>query len=230
MQPTALIVAPHPDDAEIGMGGTICALLQQGVRVVLVDLTDGEPTPHGSSEIRARETAVASRLLGVSERRNLGIKNREIFDTVDNRKALAAVVREVQPHLMFIPHWEDAHPDHVHACMLCESARFYSKFVKGDLTGSPWYPRKVLHYFSTHLRPRFSPSFIFDISDHLDTKIAAIRAYESQFVVHTTNSARLEAIRNEALFWGDHAGTKAGEPFLCRETIRLTDAGALFSV
>jgi LmbE family N-acetylglucosaminyl deacetylase len=102
--------------------------------------------------------------------------------------------------------------------------------VKGDLPGAPWYPRKVLHYFSTHLRPRFSPTFVFDISDHLDKKMASIRAYESQFLVHAANSARLDAIRNEALFWGDHVGTKAGEPFVCRESIRIADASALFSV
>jgi bacillithiol biosynthesis deacetylase BshB1 len=230
MEPVALIISPHPDDAEIAMGGTIAALIAQGARVIVVDLTDGEPTPHGSPEIRARETAKASSILGISERRLLGLKNRELFDTVENRKKVAAVIREFKPSILFGPYWEDVHPDHVQCAALVESARFYAKFVKSDLPFDPWYPRKHLHYFSTHIRVRFSPSFIFDISPWLDRKIDAIRAYESQFVTHTGNSARLEAIRHEALYWGDQVGAQAGEPFVCKELVKVGSAQSLFGL
>jgi N-acetylglucosamine malate deacetylase 1 len=160
MEPLAVVFAPHPDDAEIGMGGTIRALIQKGIRVVIVDLTDGEPTPHGSKEIRATETANASLTLGVTERCNLELPNRSVFDSVDNRKIVANKIRELRPEVLFAPYWEDAHPDHVQACALIESARFYSKFVKSDLQFNPCYPRRVFHYFSTHLRNRFLPSFV----------------------------------------------------------------------
>jgi bacillithiol biosynthesis deacetylase BshB1 len=230
MEDVALVVAPHQDDAEIGMGGTIRALREQNMRVVILDLSDGEPTPQGSPEIRARETKAASQILGVEERILLGLTNREIFDTAQNRKQVAEVIRSIQPSLLFAPYWEDAHPDHVNATALVDAARFYAKFVKTDLAHQPWYPRKQFYFFSTHLKVQISPSFIFDISGHLDSKIAAIRAFESQFGSRTANAGRIEQIRNEALFWGAQIGVEAGEPFVCRENIRISSAVALRSL
>lgn len=230
MEDIALIVAPHPDDAEIGMGGTIVALRKAAVRVIILDLSDGEPTPFGSPEVRAQETKVASDILGVSERILLGLRNREIYDTVDNRKKIAEVIRSVRPTILFAPYWEDAHPDHVQSSALVDAARFYAKFVKTDLQHEPWYPRRELYFLSTHMRVRVSPSFVFDISDHLDAKMASIRAYASQFVHHPRNAERLEVIRNEALYWGGEIGTKAGEPFVVRESVRVMSTRALFEV
>ena len=230
MESVALIVSPHPDDAEIAMGGTIAALVASGVRVIVADLTDGEPTPHGTPEIRAQESAEASRILGISDRRLLTLKNREVFDTVENRKIVASLIREVRPNILFGPYWEDVHPDHVQACALVEAARFYSKFVKSDLPYEPWYPRKQLHYFSTHIKVRFSPSFVFDISGRLESKIDAIRAYASQFVAHQGNQKRLDEIRTEAMYWGSQVGVQAAEPFVCREVIKIESASGLFAL
>jgi len=230
MEPVALVIAPHPDDAEIGMGGSIAALISQGVRVVLADLTDGEPTPHGSPALRAQETAEASRILGVLERRNLGLKNRELFDSVENRTAVANLIREVRPTVLFAPYWEDAHPDHVEASKLVDSARFYSKFVKGDLLHQPWYPRKQFYFFSTHLKVRFIPTFIVDISNHLETKMKALSAYHSQFIANERSAHRLDEIRREATYWGDQVGAHAGEPFVSRDSIRVDAKQMLFSL
>jgi bacillithiol biosynthesis deacetylase BshB1 len=230
MESVALVISPHPDDAEIAMGGTIAALLQQGMRVVVADLTDGEPTPYGSVEKRRQEAEVASKMLGIIERRQLTLKNREIFDTVENRNVVAGLIRDVRPHVLFGPYWDDAHPDHVQAASLVESARFYAKFVKSELPHDPWYPAKHLHFFSTHIKVRYQPSFIFDISGHLEAKMAAIAAYESQFVTHEGNRKRLEEIRTEAAYWGHQVGVSAGEPFMCRESIKLSTAAALCNV
>lgn len=227
MESVALVISPHPDDAEIAMGGTIAALLQQGVRVVVADLTNGEPTPHGSVEKRQREATAASAILGISERRQLTLKNREVFDTVENRTVVAGLIREIRPQVLFGPYWEDVHPDHVQAAALIESARFYAKFVKSDLPHEPWYPKKHLHFFSTHIKVRYQPSFVFDISTYLEAKMSAIAAYESQFVSHEGNRKRLEEIRTEARFWGQQVGVGAGEPFVCRESIKLSTASAL---
>lgn len=230
MEPVALIISPHPDDAEIGMGGTIAALIQEGVRVVVADLSDGEPTPHGSVEKRKEEALAASSILGLNERRLLTLKNREIFDTVESRKVVAGLIREVKPTVLFAPYWEDAHPDHVQAAALVESSRFYSKFVKSDLPHEPWYPRRILHFFSTHMKVRFQPSFVFDISNHLETKMSAISAYRSQFVDHAGNQSRLSEIRTEAIHWGHHIGVAAGEPFVCRESLRVPSARTLMDL
>jgi bacillithiol biosynthesis deacetylase BshB1 len=227
MENVALVVAPHQDDAEIGMGGTIYALRQQGLKIVVLDLSDGEPTPHGSVEIRAEETKAASAILGIDERILLGLANREIFDTAENRRKVAEVIRRVRPTVVFAPYWEDAHPDHVQASALVDGARFYSKFVKTELAFEPWYPRKQFYFFSTHLRVRTQPTFIFDISKCLDVKMSAITAYQSQFTKHPGNAGRLTTIREEALYWGAQIGVEAGEPFVCRENIRISSTEAL---
>jgi bacillithiol biosynthesis deacetylase BshB1 len=230
MEPVALVIAPHPDDAEIAMGGTIAALIAQGARVVVADLSDGEPTPHGSREARQAEAAAASRILGISERRCLGLKNREIYDTVDNRRIVATLIREIRPSLLFGPYGDDVHPDHVQASQLVEAARFYSKFVKSDMPHEPWYPRRHLHFLSTHIKVRFHPSIIFDISQFITQKMEAISAYHSQFVAHAPNSKRIEEIRNEALYWGGQVGVTAGEPFVSRELVKVSTSQALFEV
>src|SRR3954464_5928214 len=98
-----LIIGPHPDDQELGMGGTILKLVSQGHRVHLVDMTNGEPTPLGSPEIRARESAAAAKVLGVS-RSLLGLPNREVVHSIDARHKLAAVIREHQADWLFVPY------------------------------------------------------------------------------------------------------------------------------
>ena len=133
----ALVIAPHPDDAELGMGGTIALMLAQRMQVGVLDLTDGEPTPRGSVEIRARETAAATAALGVPWRENLGLPNRRLRATLAARAALAGVIRRVRPRWLFAPHWIDAHPDHVAATRLVEAARFWAKLTKCELPGEP---------------------------------------------------------------------------------------------
>src|SRR5204862_6923806 len=110
-----LVIAPHPDDAELGAGGAILLLKAQGARVGILDLPDGEPTPHGSPEIRRRETDAATALLGIDWRGNLGLPNRSIVADLDARRRLAGVIRQLRPRILVTHYWEDAHPDHVAA-------------------------------------------------------------------------------------------------------------------
>ncbi len=139
---TVLAIGAHPDDVEIGMGGTIAALVAAGHRVTILDLTNGEPTPMGSPERRRAESEEAARVLGVARRITLGLPNRYLEDTVENRTAVAEVIREVRPELLFIPYWVDAHPDHVAAERLSEAARFYAKLTKTEMRGEPFYPAR----------------------------------------------------------------------------------------
>jgi bacillithiol biosynthesis deacetylase BshB1 len=214
-----LAIGPHPDDLEIAMGGTACWLLAQGHEVVLCDLTNGEPTPVGTPERRAAEAAEAARLLGVRRRITLSLPNRYLQDTLEARTAVAEVIREVRPDTLFVPYWTDAHPDHVAACTLAEAARFTAKLTKTTMRGEPHYPRRVYHFFSTHYRLHVRPSFIIDISDFIDTKIASIVAYESQFGEERGTGWIVDAIRETNGYWGRLIHRRYGEAFLCREEI-----------
>ena len=221
-----LVVAAHPDDAEIGMGGTLASLSRAGYRVVVVDLTDGEPTPFGSVPVRAAEASEAAAILGF-EREQLSLPNREVFDTVAYRKVLATLLRKHRPTTLFAPLWEDAHPDHVQASQLADASRFYAKFVKSDMAHQPWYPRRVLYYYATHHRTRIPPAFLFDISTQMELKMQALRAYRSQFQANPANQGVLERIRLDNSYWGGQAGVSFAEPFASREVIRLTTVESL---
>ncbi len=177
-----LIIAPHPDDAELGVGGTIALLLSQGRRVGVLDLTDGEPTPNGSPEIRKKETAAATAVLGLTWRDNLGLINRNLQPDLASRALLASVLRTTRPRYVFAPYWEDDHPDHVAASALVDAARFWAKLTKTDLPGQPHYPKRIFYYFSVHLRIHPKPSFVLDVSAHLETKMDAVSCYRSQFI------------------------------------------------
>lgn len=224
-----LVVAPHPDDAEIGCGGLILHARSIGMRVGILDLTSGEPTPRGSLERRAAETAAATKLLQPDLRLNLGLPNRNLEPTLEHRRCLASVFRRTRPKVLFAPHWEDAHPDHLAATELVEAARFWSKLSRSDIPGQPWHPSRVLYYFGIHLRNHPRPAFVLDISEHLETKMAAIRCYESQFIEGRPNTfpTILDDIRDRARYWGWSIGRPFGEPFASREELGLTSLGSL---
>jgi bacillithiol biosynthesis deacetylase BshB1 len=219
----ALIVAPHPDDAELGMGGTIIRLSQQGWKVGILDLTSGEPTPLGSPERRAAETAAANVALGSPWRLNLDLPNRSLEPTLSHRRSIAAVFRRVRPRLLFAPYWEDAHPDHTAATKLVEDARFWSKLTRSDIPGQPFHPARILYYFSIHLRIVERPSLLLDISDQLEAKVAALRCYRSQLVDNQPQGKPgvIESVCDRTRYWGHLAGIGHAEPFASREPIGL---------
>lgn len=218
-----LVIAPHPDDAELGVGGTMLSLLAQGATVGILDLTDGEPTPHGSPEIRRRETEEATAMLGLSWRGNLGLTNRRLEADLEARARLAGVLRQLRPRYLFAPYWEDTHPDHVAASALVDAARFWAKLSKSDLPGDPHFPHRILYYFSVHLRLHPRPSFVLDITPYLETKMRAIACYRSQFLEgrSTTPPTLLDDLRDRARYWGWAIGTTYAEPLVCREEVGL---------
>lgn len=222
-----LVIAAHPDDAELGMGGTIVRLLEDGLRVGILDLTDGEPTPLGTPETRRRETAEATRTLGVEWRENLGLPNRRLRATLAARAAVAEVIRRVRPRRLFTHYWVDAHPDHLAACRLVEAARFWAKLTKTDLAGSPWHPERVYHFWSVHLKTLPRPAFVVDTSGTADRKRAAINCYASQFPASAPQPTVPQRVAAADAWWGSMIGTAAGEPFACREPIALTGFGNL---
>ena len=218
-----LVIAPHPDDAELGVGGTALLLRAQGHSVGVLDLTDGEPTPFGSPETRRREAEAATAVLGLDLRGNLGLPNRSLVADLEARRRLAGKLRELRPRVLFAPYWEDAHPDHVAASALVDAARFWAKLTKSDLPGEPHFPHRILYYFSVHLRIHPRPSFVVDVSDHLEGKMRAVACYRSQFIEGrpTAPPTLLDDLRDRARYWGWAIGARYGEPFVCREEVGL---------
>jgi len=217
-----LVVAPHPDDAELAMGGTMARLAALGHRVHVLDLTDGEPTPHGSPAKRAREARRAAAILGIT-RSCLGLANREIVHDLASRHAVAAAIRLYRPDLLFAPYGEDAHPDHVAATRIVEDARFDAKLTKSRIPGEPHWTPRLFHYYATHLRIVPAPSFLVDTSGFDGLRRRAVLAYRSQFVEHRGNRRVVAWLDAAAIYFGSRIGTATAEPFFSREAIGIGD-------
>ena len=217
-----LCVAPHPDDAEGGMGGSILKWIEQGHEVHICDLTNGEPTPHGDPETRRTEWKAAADLMGIAGRTCLGMPNRYLFDTKEHRIALAEVMRQVRPDIIFLPYWVDAHPDHIQATQLGEAARFYSKFSKVGWAGERWHPKRVFYYLAAHLRTYMhpNPSFVMDISGVFDQKLEICRAYQSQFAYDDDRWNMIRGmLTGYARYYGSLIYREYGEAFISKELL-----------
>ena len=198
------------------MGGTIAKLVQQKHAVHLVDMTNGEPTPRGSPEIRAVESNNAAKILGV-ERTLVGLPNRQVVHDIPSRHKLAAVIRKHKADWLFVPYPIDAHPDHVAVTRIAEDARFDAKLTKTDIPGEPYHPKRVIYYFCTHLRLNFTPNFCIDVSDTMDLKIKAIAQYQSQFVGPSGHVP--DMVRTINGYFGSRIGTAYAEPFFTYEML-----------
>lgn len=235
-----LVVGPHPDDQEIGMGGTIALLASQGHDVLLVDVTDGCPTPVGDRATRLAEAEAARAALepppaaGRVRRVLLDLPNRVLTHTIEARHRVAGIIRAHRASVMFIPHPEDAHPDHVACTRIAEDARFDAKLTKVEMPvptrwnpGPPIYPRWMFYYYCSHLRRVPDPTFIMDTSAHAASKRRALQAYRSQFVQNPANAGLIDRLAAMDAYFGSRIGTEAGEPFWCREPLGLTGLGSL---
>lgn len=243
-----VVVGPHPDDQELGMGGTIIKLVNQGHDVLILDVTNGEPTPLGSPEIRKQEAADAFEVLtkdatGEVDRWLLDLPNRFVEHTIENRHALAGVFRAWQAEMIFTTFDIDAHPDHRAVTRCVEDARFDSKLSKIKMPkptdawtgrtfelGDPLYPKWLFYYYATHLRWVADPSFVFDITGVLDQKLDSIRAYHTQFVLPPKNARIAEWVGHAASYFGSRIGTEAGEPFFTKEPVGLGDLASLVNI
>lgn len=238
-----LVVGPHPDDQELGMGGTIARLASQGHAITLLDMTNGEPTPMGDPQTRAREAAAAAEALSspgnLVRRVMLGdgiegtprLRNRFVEATLDARHMVAGVMRAVQAQIVFVPYFEDAHPDHLAVTRIVEDARFDAKLTKiampGDQGRPPIYPKWLVYYYATHLRIVPNPTMIFDTSGFEEQKARSVMAYRSQFVLNEKNRQVPEWLAAAARFFGSRIGAASGEPFYTREPLGLSGFGEL---
>ena len=225
-----IAVGAHPDDAEIACGGTLAQLVRQGHQVGIIDLTDGEPTPHSPGpHARLAEARRAAETLGVQRRVTLDLPNRRLFDSFEARIALAKEFRKYRPQVVigFGDKTPLASPDHWQAMQITDAAVFYSRLTKWDeyFDGLPVHSISSQLYFRLAFEPatlhHHGSHFTVDISAVLETKLAAIRCYETQFP--PAKEYVFERIRGAALAAGAAAGFAAGESFVTARPLATRD-------
>jgi bacillithiol biosynthesis deacetylase BshB1 len=178
-----LAIGAHPDDVELGCGGTLAKLIFEGKSVAVVDLTRGELGTRGTDETRAEEAKNASEILGISHRENLGMKDGFLENSQDYQMQLVKIIRKYRPEILFCNAIEDRHPDHAKAAKLVSDACFIAglKKIETELEGNSqgvWRPKQIFHYIQWK---NIKPDFVYDISAFMDKKIEACLAYKTQF-------------------------------------------------
>ncbi len=231
-----IFAMPHPDDLEITCGGTIAKLIKLGYRVGILHMTDGEPTPRGTPELRARELAEASALLGVTREHviTLSLTNRELMDGPPARYAVATEFRRWRPKIVvgMAGRTPGASPDHYQSQLILEAARFYAQLTKWDDRFDHTPPHRIdwLWYRPVAMgaeQEHWPATFVIDVTDVYEQKIAAISCYKSQFDEHRL-ARLLHRIRARDANDGARAGFEYGELFALPHPVPLPDPLAHF--
>ncbi|HEX6278369.1 MAG TPA: bacillithiol biosynthesis deacetylase BshB1 [Pyrinomonadaceae bacterium] len=229
-QVDVLAVFAHPDDLELTVGGTMLRMKSLGYMTGGLDVTRGEMGTRGTVEGRAKEAVDAAKILKLDVRENLELPDGHVFVDDPSRTAMVRAFRRLKPKVILTHQLDDPHPDHDHIAQLVrESARLssmrnYDPESGGDVIAVP---RVAHNVFSRHVLP----SFIVDISEFLQDKMAAIRAHVSQF--HDPNSTEpetrltdkrfLDELEQRSRYFGSLIGVEAGEPFYVRESLNIAD-------
>lgn len=220
-----LVVAAHPDDAEISIGGTILATIAAGKRVGIVDLTRGELSSRGTPELRAEETKAATELLGVHFRTCLNLADGSVRDTDDAREALVGVIRKTRPRVLLAPWRDDLHPDHAGAGLLAYRSLYLGgvKMYPHGKPASVQHRPATLGYYMCHTP--FEPSVIVDVSDHWSQKVEVVKCYASQFFdpendgppTKISKPGFMAAVEGRARDLGGRGGVELGEAIVWQD-------------
>lgn len=184
MKVDILALGAHPDDVELGCGGTLAKLISEGKKVAIIDLTQGELGTRGTNLTRADEAQSAAKILGVSARENLKMKDGFLTNSEEYQMRIIKMIRKYQPEIIFSNAIDDRHPDHAKASKLISDACFLSGLIKIQTfsedghSQTPWRPKHIFNYIQW--KP-INPHFVVDISNFLDKKIEACLAYKTQF-------------------------------------------------
>ncbi|SDL46214.1 bacillithiol biosynthesis deacetylase BshB1 [Catalinimonas alkaloidigena] len=218
-----LVIAAHPDDAELCCGGTILAHVQQGYKVGIIDLTRGELGTRGTPDLREREAAEAARLMGIQVRENLCFADGFFRNDEAHQRALARAIREYQPDIVLTNAVHDRHPDHGRGAELVSDACFVSglRRVETESRGrkqAPWRPTAVYHFIQDR---HIVPDFVMDVTPFWDRKMECLRAYASQFhdpssnepITHISTADFFPFIEARAREFGHAIGVTYGEGF-----------------
>jgi len=219
-----LVFGPHPDDLEIGLGGTIARHVDSGSTVGLCDLTAGEMGSNGTVEQRLAEADAARKVLGAAWRENLRLPDRAIGKSPDDAMVLAAFIRKHRPRVVAAPYWSDRHPDHVAASTLITEAVFNAGLKKYKAEGEAWKAEWICYYF---INDGATPSFVVDVSAYYETKRKALDCHATQFQPPGSGTAatRLntplfrQLIESRDAQFGALAGCPWAEGFIVREPV-----------
>jgi N-acetylglucosamine malate deacetylase 1 len=226
-----LAIAAHPDDVEQTCGGTLIRMAEQGYRTGVLDLTAGDMGSRGTPEIRLKEADDAGCELRLSWRGNLRLPDARLENTITVRMTLAMEIRNLRPRVVILPYWEARHPDHYRTSEIAFEACFLAGLKKLDEETEPHRPHKILY---SSLYANVTPSFVVDISDHFERRMAALFCYQSQYG-QSPEAAELfpdsqeirERLGSIARFYGNLIGVKYGEPFVVKEMLRVDDIAAM---
>lgn len=221
-----LVFGPHPDDIEIGLGGTIARYATLNLRVGLCDLTTGEMGSNGTPQERLAESEAARVVLGAAWRVNLLWPDRRIGKDPTHLDEAVAFIRRHQPRTIAVPHWSDRHPDHAVASELLTEAAFNAGLRRYPGAGGAWKPDWICYYF---INDGAAPSFLVDVSDHYDRKRAALDCHATQFQRGESAAAtRLntplfrQLVESRDAQFGALAGVSWAEGLVVREPVLRT--------
>ncbi|HOB24405.1 MAG: bacillithiol biosynthesis deacetylase BshB1 [Flavobacteriales bacterium] len=183
MKVDILAIGAHPDDVELGCGGTVAKLISEGKTVAIVDLTQGELGTRGTNFTRAEEAANSAKILGISSRENLKMKDGFLTNSEEHQLQIVKIIRKYQPEIVLANAIDDRHPDHAKAAKLVSDACFLSGLVKIETVSEgenqkPWRPKQIFHYIQWK---NIAPDFVIDISNFMEKKIEACLAFKTQF-------------------------------------------------
>ena len=220
-----LVFGPHPDDLEIGLGGTIARHTAAGHRVGLCDLTEAELSSNGTPEQRRTEAAAAARVLGALWRENLGWPDGGIAATPPMIRSAVDLIRRHRPRTIAIPYWDDRHPDHVAASHVLRVAAFTSGLRRYVTEADSWRPDWICYYF---INDGAAPSFVVDVSEHYQRKRDALDCYRSQFApvedggvpTRLTGAPFRQLIESRDAQFGALAGVAFAEGIVVREPVQ----------
>ena len=228
-----LAIAAHRDDVELTCGGTLIRAAKQGRTTAVVDLTAGEMGTRGDAKSRAQEADRAAAIMKLSARENLGLPDAAIVNDPATRELVARAIRKFKPRIVIAPARQGRHPDHRTTAELVRDACFVAGLAKLAPDIPQHRPLKVVHCIS--FRQDFEkPTFVVDISNEFEEKLAAIRCFETQFgganqagEVYPNGEPLYDAIRHYSAYYGSMIRTRYGEPFFTTETMRVDDIAAL---
>jgi bacillithiol biosynthesis deacetylase BshB1 len=216
----------HPDDIELGCGGTLIKLTDLGHSVVLVDMARGEMGTRGTIETRKAESLASAKVIGALARENLELQDGNIHVNQDAKRRVVEVVRKYRPRLVFVPYYQDRHPDHYHTSQLVYEGTFMAGLTRFETGQKSYRPPKVIYYMGWY---EFEPTFVVDITDQFDRKMQAILSFSTQFKpddklykqTRLTSGEYHWMLTHRMAHYGSLIGKKYGEGFLIRGKMEI---------
>jgi N-acetylglucosamine malate deacetylase 1 len=232
--PTHLLaIAAHRDDVELTCAGTLIKAAESGYRTGILDLTAGESGSRGNAELREEEASRAAQIMGVAERRNAGLPDARLANNDETRRVVVEQIRHFAPRTVILPYPVGRHPDHRIASELARDACYLAGLSKYPADGTPHRPHKILYSLAYREDP-VKPTFVVDITDQFERKMAAIRCYASQFdgalnagEIFPTGQDLYSLVEIQNAHYGSLIRTRYGEPYWTHETLRVDDVVAL---